>query len=81
MDIKVLGTGCTKCNKLYEAAVEAVNAAGISADVTKVEKIEEIMSYGIFLVPGLVIDGKVVSSGKALTASEITALVTAAAGG
>jgi len=80
MEIKVLGTGCTKCRKLYDAVVEAVRDAGVSAEVTKVEKIDEIMTYGILLMPGLVIDGKVVSSGKAPKAKELAALITAAEG-
>ncbi len=81
MDIKVLGTGCTKCMKLYDAVVEAVHASGVTAAVTKVEKIDDIMAYGILLMPGLVIDGKVVSSGKAPKAKELEAMITAAARG
>lgn len=81
MEIKVLGTGCTKCRKLYDATVAAVQAAGVTAEVTKVEKIDEIMTYGVFLLPGLIIDGKVVSSGKALKVGQIADLISTAAGG
>ena len=54
MDIKVLGTGCPKCKALEKATREAVDAAGISASVSKVEDIVEIMNYGVMTTPALV---------------------------
>jgi small redox-active disulfide protein 2 len=77
MKIEVLGTGCKKCTKLYEAAIQAVEDAGVSAQVVKVESINEILDRGIMLTPGLIIDGDVVSSGKLLKAEAIAELLKA----
>lgn len=75
MEIKILGTGCTKCKTLESATREAVAELGITADVRKEEDIMKIMGYGIMQTPGLVINGKVVSSGRVLTAAEIKELI------
>ena len=71
MQIKILGTGCRKCNKLYSEAEEAIAASGVKADLEKVEKIEEIIKYGIMATPGLVIDDEVKASGRIPRSSEI----------
>lgn len=71
MEIKVLGTGCPKCKKLEATAQEAVKEAGIDANITKVEDINDIMQYGVMVTPALVIDGKVVVSGKVPKKEEI----------
>jgi len=75
MKIEVLGTGCAKCKTLYEAVLAAVKEKGIEADVVKVEEIQKIMKYGVMSTPALVIDGKVVFSGKSATAAEIQRLL------
>lgn len=64
MEIKVLGPGCPKCKALYKAVVETVEEMGMIADVKKVEKLDEIVEAGVMLTPGLVINGKVIVSGK-----------------
>ena len=64
MEVKVLGTGCAKCQKLYDVVQRAVEAAGVQANVSKVEKLDEIITYGVAVTPGLVIDGDVKSAGK-----------------
>ncbi len=64
MDVKVLGTGCAKCKKLYEEAAQAIATAGVDAALGKVETLDEIMDYGVAMTPALVIDGKVLSSGR-----------------
>lgn len=64
MEIKVLGPGCPKCKSLYKAVVEAVEEMGMSADVKKIEKLDEIVDAGVMLTPGLVINGKLKASGK-----------------
>jgi small redox-active disulfide protein 2 len=69
--IQVLGTGCPKCKKLYEAAQAAVNAASIEAEVSKVEDINEIMKFGVMMTPALVIDGEVKVTGKVPRPEEI----------
>lgn len=76
MIIKILGSGCKKCLALGENAKTAAQDAGIDAKIEKVTDIVAIASYGIMSTPGLVIDEKVVSSGRVLGSSEIKALLT-----
>jgi len=71
MKIEILGTGCQKCKQLYENAQKAVKEAGISAEIIKVEKINDIMGYGVMLTPAIVIEGTVKSAGKVSSAEEI----------
>jgi len=75
MNIKILGSGCKKCVALAENAAAAVQAEGIDAEIEKVTDIIAIASYGIMSTPGLVIDERVVSSGRILNASEIGPLL------
>lgn len=79
MLIEVLGTGCTKCAKLFNNVSQAVTDTGLDARVVKIEKIDEIMKRGVMLTPGLVIDGKVVSSGRLLKPADIVKLLQATA--
>lgn len=76
MEIKILGTGCTKCRILENATREVVEQNNISATVTKVEDIMEIMKYGIMATPALVIDEKVVVKGRVPSKEEIKKLLT-----
>ena len=78
MNVKVLGPGCAKCKTLYGEAAKAIAALGLSVELEKVEKIEEIMAYRIMATPALVIDGEVKSAGRLPSASEITSWLTAA---
>jgi len=71
MKIKVLGTGCQKCKKLYSVAEKAIAASGVKAELEKVERIEEIIKYGVLATPGLVIDEEVKASGRIPQSSEI----------
>ena len=66
MIIKILGTGCKKCDKLEENTKVALEKLGKHAEVIKVADIREIVSYGVMTSPTLVIDDKVVSTGKVL---------------
>lgn len=75
MMMKILGSGCKKCTALEENAKAALLTAGITGDVEKVTDIVTIASYGVMSTPGLVIDEKVVSTGRVLSASEIGALL------
>ena len=78
MEIKVLGPGCANCKRLYQEAERAVAQVGQPATITKVEAMEDIVAYGILRTPGLVIDGKVVASGRVPSAAEIATLITSA---
>ncbi|AHJ14333.1 thioredoxin family protein [Sulfurospirillum multivorans] len=75
MKIEILGTGCSKCQALTLHVKEAVAKKGIFAQVEKVEDIMQIMNYGVTSTPALVVDGKVLSSGKLLSVDEIVTLL------
>jgi small redox-active disulfide protein 2 len=75
MEIKILGTGCPKCKALEKMTREAVTEMGIPAEIRKEEDIIKIMSYGIMNTPGLVINGKVVMSGRLPSSVEIKDLI------
>jgi small redox-active disulfide protein 2 len=69
--IQILGTGCPKCKTLMANAEAAVKAAGVEATVEKVEKIADIMKFGVMVTPALVVDGVVKSAGKVLSVDDI----------
>lgn len=71
MKIEVLGTGCAKCQKLLELVQQVVADAGVDAQISKVERIDEIMKFGVPFTPALVIEGKVVCAGKLPKPSQI----------
>lgn len=75
MIIKILGSGCRKCVALGENAKAAAHAAGLAAEIVKVTDFAEIARYGVLSTPGLVIDEKLVSSGKVLSAEDIGRLL------
>ena len=79
MKVKILGTGCPKCKKLYAEAEKALAASGVVADLEKVEKIDEIMKYGVMMTPALVIDEEVKASGRIASAAEIVSWIQSAA--
>lgn len=71
MKIEILGTGCPKCKQLYENAQNAVKEENIESEIIKVEKINNIMTYGIMITPAIVINGKVKAAGKVSSVEEI----------
>ncbi len=75
MKIKVLGTGCPKCKKLYAEAEKAVAEAGLSVELEKVENIEDILNYGVMMTPALVINETVKASGRISPAAEIVSWI------
>ena len=73
--VQILGTGCPKCQKLEESAKAAVKQLGLNCEVLKVNDINAIMRMGVMMTPGLVIDGKVVLSGKVPSVDELEKLL------
>ncbi|MGB2727313.1 MAG: thioredoxin family protein [Halobacteriota archaeon] len=71
MDIKVLGTGCAKCGKVYENVKKAIEELGVDSDVEKVEDIDKIISFGVMMTPAVVINGVVKASGRIPDTEEI----------
>ena len=69
--IEVLGTGCAKCKSLLKNVEKAVAELGVSAEVVKVESIQEIMDRGVMMTPALYIDGKSMMAGRTATVEEI----------
>jgi small redox-active disulfide protein 2 len=76
MEIKILGPGCPKCKTLDKLTREAVSELGITAQVEKEEDIMKIMEYGVLQTPGLVINGKVLFSGRVPSANELKEIIT-----
>jgi small redox-active disulfide protein 2 len=73
MKIQILGTGCSKCTYLFQAAEQAVKESGVSATVEKVTDISRILEYSPWALPALAIDGQVKAAGQVMTADEIKA--------
>ena len=75
MHIKVMGTGCRKCKALLAATEEAVKSSGVQAEIEYVTDMIKIAETGLMSTPGLVINDKIVSSGKVLEAPAIAELI------
>lgn len=75
MKIEVLGTGCKKCMELESVVKQAIAKSGKFVQLEKVDDIMKIMEYQVVSTPGLVIDGKVISTGKVLSVDEVVALI------
>jgi small redox-active disulfide protein 2 len=81
MIIKILGPGCTNCKNLERATRAALQQMGLEATVEKVEDYPTILGYGVMATPGLVVDDKVLVSGRVPKPAEITQLLTSAMAG
>jgi len=77
MIIKILGPGCHNCRSLERATREALDELGMDATVEKVEDYAEIVGYGVLSTPGLVVDEKVVVSGRVPRTAEVKSLLRA----
>ena len=78
MKIKVLGPGCARCHQLEQTTREAVTELGIDAEIEEVKDVKKIMEYPILTTPGLVIDEKLVCSGRVPTKAEVNTFITTA---
>jgi small redox-active disulfide protein 2 len=77
--LEILGSGCANCQKLMAITEDVVRELGVTdAELVKVEDFPKIMAYGVMSTPALVIDGKVVVSGKVPSKAEVASLVTTA---
>lgn len=70
-NIKILGTGCSKCKVTYNNVLEAVKETGVDANVQKIEDITEIMNYNIMTTPALMINDLIVVKGRVPDIEEI----------
>lgn len=75
MNIKILGSGCPKCKKLEANTRNAISTLGTDATIEKVQDFQKIMQYGVMCTPAIVIDEKIVASGKVLSSKDIEELI------
>ena len=81
MDIKVIGSGCPDCSRLYDNTAEALAELGIPAEITKVGDLVEIVRLGVWSVPSLMVDGKLLVNGTVASRKEIVRLLKKHMGG
>jgi len=75
MNIQILGTGCSRCQELEKRVIDTLAELNIAANVEKVTELKKFAAMGIFMTPGLVIDGKVVAQGKIPSKDELKKLL------
>ena len=75
MNIKVIGSGCDKCDSVYATVCECVKEMGLDAEVEKVEDLIEIVKLGVMAAPSLMIDGKLVVSGQVPSKEQVKKLL------
>lgn len=73
--VKVLGSGCAKCNQLETATKEALKQLGMDTTIDHVTDFAQIAAYGVMTAPALVVGGKVVSYGKVLKTDEVVKIL------
>ena len=75
MEIKVIGEGCETCDKLYENTCLAVKELGLEASIDKVEDLMDIVRLGVMTTPSVMVDGKLIISGRVPKVKEIIKLL------
>lgn len=75
MKIRIFGTGCEKCTKLYASVEKVIQQHGLDATLEKVSNIDDMTAAGVMMTPALGVDGKIVSSGKVLSEGDILHLL------
>lgn len=78
LTIKVLGSGCANCKRVEQIVRKTITDMGIEAEVVKVTEYADIMAYNVMSTPGLVINEKIVSTGRIPAPAEITTWLTSA---
>jgi small redox-active disulfide protein 2 len=78
MKVQVLGTGCPKCRETLARVEEAVAGLGVEVEVEKVERIQDIMAFGVVATPAVAVDGAVRISGRLPTVEEIREILAGA---
>lgn len=73
--LQILGTGCPKCKKLAEVVDQAAKELGIDYEIEKISEVQEIMKFGVIMVPGLVVDGEVKVAGKVPSVEDIKRII------
>jgi len=73
--IKILGTGCAKCNKLYDLTDQAAGQLGVEYQMEKVTDMKKFADYGVMMTPALVVDGEVKSTGKVPSVEQLQELI------
>lgn len=81
MNIKIIGSGCENCGRLYDNTMAALAELGMEAEVEKIGDLMEIVKLGVLSAPSLMIDGKLVVSGKAASRKEIVKILKKHTGG
>jgi small redox-active disulfide protein 2 len=76
LTIKVLGSGCANCKRVEQIVHKVVDALSLEADIIKVTDYKDIMAYNILSTPGLVVNEKVVSTGRIPSEAEVTTFLT-----
>ncbi|MDL2217787.1 thioredoxin family protein [Christensenellaceae bacterium OttesenSCG-928-M15] len=75
MTVKILGSGCKKCNELEANAKAALEQLGVDIAIEHVTDFGQIAAYGVMTTPALVLDNKVVSAGKVLKKDAVITLI------
>ena len=75
MKIHVLGPGCAKCSQLAETVTAAAKELGIDYEIEKVSDFNQIMSFGVMMTPGLVVDGVVKAVGRVPSLDEVKGML------
>jgi len=75
MKIEILGSGCSKCKELEKRAKEVISKKSLKADIEHVYDTDKIIERNVFVTPALMVDGKLVASGKVPSLDELLALI------
>jgi len=81
MQIKILGMGCARCQKLAELTAQAVQELGVEAEIVKVQDVKDMMKYKLLSTPGLVVDEQLKAAGRLPSLGEIKQYLQEAQGG